>query len=130
MKTKQTILGLGMIVVVLLLSALSARQAVIVNPRTAIFTASPDQAIVTNYVLEIYRQSDLNTVVRSTDLGKPTPVGTDITVPLVKTGLVNNTNYVFQIVTNSPGGSVRSPTPSNPFVWADPAAPATNLRAQ
>ena len=112
-------------------ASLAALQAVVVNPKVAIFTASPQHASVTNYVLEIYRQADLNTVVRSTDIGKPTPnAANDITVGLVKTGLTNNTNYVFHVVTNSAGGSTRSVTPSNPFAWEDPAGAASNLRAQ
>jgi hypothetical protein len=106
------------------------RQTIKVNPTQAVFTASPDHASVTSYVLEIDRFAD-GSVVRTTDVGKPTPNGqNDITVALTKTGLSNNVNYVFNIIAVGPGGSTRSATPSNPFAWADAPAPASNLRAQ
>ncbi len=109
----------------------NAAQVVVVNPKVAMFTASPQHAQVINYVMEVSTQVNPSVVVRTTDLGKPTPNSqNDVTVTLSRTGLVNNTNYVYNIVTNSPGGSTRSVSPSNPFVWVDPAEPASNLRAQ
>lgn len=121
--------------VVGLTASASAQSTTTLNPTVAVFTASADHnatlsgsAVVTNYLLEIY---DGSTVVRSTDLGKPTPVASgDITVPLVVGSLAKNKVYTFQIVTVGPGGSTRSAAPSNPFAFAGAAAPATNLRAQ
>jgi len=113
--------------------AVSAAQVPVkVNPTVAVFTASPTHATVTNYVLEVYPRTNLSTQARpATDLGKPTPnAANDITVPLTRSGLSNNTEYVFQIVTNSAGGSTRSAAPSNPFAWEDAPGAASNLRAQ
>lgn len=105
-------------------------QAPIVNPNLAVFASPSDYATTTNFVLEIYRQSD-NVLVRSTDIGKPTPNGlNDIAVPLVKAGLQNNVVHVFRILQINPIGSTRSATTSNPFVMGDLPVGVTNLRAQ
>lgn len=108
-----------------------------INPTTAQFTASPkhDELTVggtpklTKYVLEIY---DGGTMVRATDLGKPTPNGGVISVPLAQAGLKNNTVYRFHILSQGPGGEERSATPSNPFAWEVGELPgaASNLVAR
>lgn len=100
------------------------------NPTQAVFTASSQHATseVTSYTLEVYEGS---TLARSNTIGKPTPAANgDIAVPLTITGLAANKTYTFHIVTVGPGGSTRSATPSNPFVFLNPPSAATNLRAQ
>lgn len=116
------------LIAIALLSAFALpASAQTTNPTQAVFTASADHATVTSYTLEVY---DGATLVRSTDLGKPTPVAGDISVALSQTGLQPNKTYTFHIVTVGPGGSTRSATPSNPFVYVEAPRAATNLRAQ
>lgn len=106
-------------------------MAVTINPKNTVFQASPEHATVsvTNYVLEVCRASDPNTVVRPTDIGKPAPnAANDITVPFVKQGLSNNTDYVTFVSAVGPGGSTRSATPSGPFVLVDAPAAPSNVR--
>jgi hypothetical protein len=130
MKTR--LLLLATVVVVACASFAEGRQTVKVNPSQAVFTASPDHntAALTSYSMEVSRQ-DNGTVTRTTDLGKPVPAAnSDITVPLVRSGLSNNVVYVFHIIATGPGGSTRSAAPSNPFVLVEAPAGASNLRAQ
>lgn len=112
-----------------------AQTTTVLNPSTVIFTASPDHnatiggtAVVSNYVLEVY---DGTTLVRSTDLGKPTPnASNDISAPLTNAGLAKNKVYTAFVVAVGPGGSARSATGSSPFAWPDAPRPASNLRVQ
>lgn len=110
---------------------LQAQTAPVLAPSAVAFTASPDQALVlgttpilTNYVIEYYQGT---TLVKSTDIGKPTPAPTtnDITSPLSSVGLVKNTVYTLQIAAVGPGGTARSAN-SVPFAWPAPPAGAGN----
>src|SRR5688572_22693560 len=110
------------------LLALPVSAQVIVNPTKVDFPASPDQTVtfggvdvVTKYELVIARQSLPNTPVSTTDLGKPTPVGGVISVPL-PAGLPNNTVLLATVRTIGPGGTTPS-VASDPFgVVGAPAA--------
>lgn len=48
------------------------------NPQTVRFAASPDHALVTRYLLDVVEAAS-GIVNRTLDLGKPTPVGGEIT---------------------------------------------------
>lgn len=109
----------------------SAVQAPTVNPSLAVFDVPSDHATTTNYVLEVYRQSDGVLARTPTDLGKPTPNAQNkLTGPLVRQGLSNNVVYVFRIVQNNAIGSTRSATTSNPFVMGEPPVGVSGLVAQ
>lgn len=105
-----------------ILPAIRAQSVVAINPTSISFTPSPlhdatlpvsGGAVLTSYAVAIM---DGANEVRLTDIGKPTPAGGTITVPLPRTGLANNKTFTAVIVSNGPGGSERS-TPSNPFAW-------------
>ena len=87
-------------------------------PTTLIFTASSDHATnVTSYTVALYRSADPVTAspVATRDLGKPTPVGGDITVDI--STLVNPLpagSYKAVVRATGPGGTTAS-TASSTF---------------
>jgi hypothetical protein len=109
-----------------------AVQAVKINPTQGLVNASG-----TNYVtaaqrldLLIYRQAD-NALVDTRDVGKPTPAANgDLSFPLVRGVLSNNTNYYFKVVVIGLAGNSPGSVASNPFAWADVPDPVSNPRAQ
>lgn len=108
----------------------AAQTTVKVNPTEAVWAAKADYSTVTSFTLEVYRQSDM-ALVRSTNVGKPTPNGAnELIVPLARTGLQNNVVHVFKIVTINPIGSQGSATTSNPFVMGDLPVAADGLIAR
>lgn len=65
----------------LFLSATAHAQTPLVNPSAVTFAASSDHATnVTSYGVEVNRTS--GGIAAQADIGKPTPVGPDITTPL------------------------------------------------
>ncbi len=91
--------------------------AVAPTPTRVAFTASADHATnVTSYTVAIYRGADPVTAspVATRDLGKPTPVGGDITVDI--STLVNPLpagTYKAVVRASGPGGTTASaPSPT------------------
>ena len=77
------------------------------------FTASVNHAIVTSYLLEVF-PSTANpataTAMTSSDLGKPTPSGTNEII-VDRTTFLNNLapgNYLITVASVGPGGKSRS----------------------
>jgi hypothetical protein len=128
-------LGFALVALLFVATPALAQSAPVLNPTTIIFTASTDHAttlsgtpVVTRYTLDVY---DGTVLVRSTDLGKPTPnASNDITVPLAQGTLSKNQIYTAYVVVIGPGGSARSATASAPFAWPGTPAPASNVRVQ
>jgi regulation of enolase protein 1 (concanavalin A-like superfamily) len=87
------------------------------TPTTLIFTASADHATnVTSYTVALYRSTDAVTAspVATRDLGKPTPVGGDITVDI--STLVNPLpagSYKAVVRATGPGGTTASTASSS-----------------
>ncbi len=88
------------------------------TPTRLVFTASADHATnVTSYTVAIYRDADVITTaspVATRDIGKPTPVGGDITVDI--STLVNPLpagTYKAVVRASGPGGTTASaPSPT------------------
>lgn len=95
------------------------------SPTTVEFTASPDHnatdngtAVLTRYDVEIYTQANQTAVVRTINIGKPTPAQTTNLISYTQLRpeldqLPVNT-YVAKVVAVGPGGTGRSAA-SNPF---------------
>lgn len=114
-------------------AALPASAQTAINPTTVTFTASADHAtvvgataVVTSYSVDVYQGA---TLVRSTDIGKPSPVNGDISTPLVVGVLAKNQVYTLKVVAIGPGGSAGSAA-STPFAWLAAPGPVSNVRVQ
>jgi regulation of enolase protein 1 (concanavalin A-like superfamily) len=85
-------------------------------PTRAVFNPSPDHAVVTHYLLEIYRQGDTpgaSTPIASRNLGKPAVVNNEISVDIATliTPLAPG-NYIATVSSVNANGSARSAPPS------------------
>jgi regulation of enolase protein 1 (concanavalin A-like superfamily) len=85
-------------------------------PTRAVFNPSPDHAVVTHYLLEIFRQGDTpgtSTPIASRNLGKPAVVNNEISVDIATliTPLAPG-NYIATVSSVNANGSGRSAPPS------------------
>jgi hypothetical protein len=106
----------------------AVQQTPVLNPSTAMFTASPDDAaqgqgvnLVSEYDIKLYKASAPTVVVGQFSLGKPTP---DATNTISFTGLkallssVVAGDYVSTVIAVGPGGASDDSNTSNPFTLA------------
>lgn len=123
------------IVCLLCLPANALAQTPVVNPSTVTFAASLDHVVmmpdgsplIASYEVQIF---DGTTLAKSTDVGKPTPVSGDISVPLDRSGLTTGRTYTAHVAAKGPLGSARSATSSGPFVSVELQRPPTNVRVK
>lgn len=139
--------SLAAVIIITLLITIPAAAQGVANPTRLRFTASSEHAAVAPITLEplvtSYRakyfpasacvlgtgkdQCPATGEAFTLQLGKPAPVGGDITVENVFGGIVLNTLYKAVVEAVGPGGA-RASTASNPFgnqTLAAPAAPGT-----
>ncbi len=106
----------------------------IVNPNGIAFTPSADNAtvengvaLVTKYTMELFNVTAPTTVVKTVDLGKPTP-GTNGEIQWMQMASVRTTlpvgNYTANVYAEGPGGR-SAPATSDPFTVAPRTAGAT-----
>lgn len=108
-------------------------QAVVTDPNTVEFAASPDHSVirldgtplVVKYLLRFYLEG-ATTPVQEQDLGKPTPVDGRISVTnrtlFTVAPLALDTRYLARVAAAGPTGVTES-DPSNPFGNASPQRP-------
>lgn len=117
----QKIVWMGL--VLSLVSVVSA-SAQVVNPTTAVFTASTDHSTVQNgvvlvdgYSLDIMLGNATGALALSISLGKPVPAANNEITANVGGSFAKllSGTYVATVVAVGPGGSARS-VPSDPFV--------------
>lgn len=128
MTVRAKVIWMGMAAGILLAWPASAQ---VVNPSTAIFTASADHAAVLNgvavvesYQLEIVTTAAGGALALTVNLGKPAPsasneIAADLTPSVAK---LANGAYVATVVAVGPGGAGRS-APSDPFFRIGTPAP-------
>ena len=118
------------VLVFCLCPALVSAQTPIVNPSAVTFAASSDHVTnVNSYVVEVNRITGTPIgLVASVDIGKPTPVGPDITssLPALVGPLPSCTGptdacYTVTVVTKNGFGATRSAA-SDPFSHGSPPA--------
>lgn len=105
-------------------------QGTVLNPQRAQFTASPDHQTLVRYELRVYRVGD-TVPVRTEDLGKPTPDGTNtITVPFAPFPQDPGVVYVATVIAIDAQGQAPS-LPSNDFLFGQGAelAPTQKVKA-
>jgi hypothetical protein len=111
--------------------SLAFAQTPVLNPTTVTFTAPADHTTnVASYVVEVNRVTGTPLgIAASADIGKPTPVGTDITSSVLTTLLPTLPScasaadgcYTVTILAKNGFGSTRSPA-SVPFTKGGPPA--------
>lgn len=124
------------ILCVALLLAAGVSAQTVVNPSKVVFTASPDHsavvsgvAVLTNYQLDVMKDTATGALAFTQGLGKPTPSATnDITVTVAQFLTMGNGTYVAKVSAVGPGGANAS-APSNPFVKTGAPAAPTAVRA-
>jgi hypothetical protein len=137
-KMKRQLLALAVILMFAPL-ILSLQTTTVVNPTTLQCSPSADhsrlglddQPLVTRYEMRIFLESSNVNLIKTVDLGKPTPVSDLITItttqtPTLFSGLNLNTKYLARVVAIGPSGEGVSDF-SNPFGFSGPpAAPGGN----
>jgi len=87
-----------------------------VNPTQGTFTASPDHATITSYVIGIFVNAAATTPVRTQDVGKPTPDATNTCAFTFSSQPVAfGTDYVARIKALAGGAESVWSEVSNPF---------------
>ena len=110
----------------LLLCGIGVAQAQVVNPTVVQFTISADDATVIRYDLQFYLTSAPTVIVRTVNLGKPTPVaGVDtVDFSVLTTYPLPDGTYQARVVAVGSSGSGTS-DPSNVFTFLASYPPTT-----
>lgn len=127
-------IGLTLLFSFLTLGAQAQTTVIITDTSKAIFAASADHntlfagaPVLTNYTIDIFVKTNptgTGIPLFTANLGKPTPTGSDVISPALKTlfTLLPNTEYIYFLKSVGPGGTTRSAASSDPFGF--PGAPA------
>lgn len=93
---------------------------------STVTSSTPPVPLVSNYLIEIYTPS--GALLKSADVGKPTPVANKITVALgpITSTIPLGTGYTIKAVAKGAGGEGRSAA-SNPFDLTVPAPAAPGV---